>query len=304
MWILSQMNGLRPGWKWMLGMVRPGSKKQVWVHTEGAELGSASSTHQEGNQWYCIKRPQSHSLFQLEYNTKLKACTKWGGEQDTIILQLLRCILLSQNKTLKRRKVPAAIIFSALTYCPGRWPKWAASAGWFVCEGSERNRCSQACCLQEGHWRSIDHHSELVTPVCPAAAYGSLTKAEVSGVNLLLQCANMFICWWPTVIHPEDDRRGETRRRSTLQHQRGPLLHLNSFISLLWPQGGSCASEEPQRKVLHHSCHASCVQNRSNFIFKWSYWTAWWQFCWRLRCRGRFELCTGTSPRKPRPFLR
>lgn len=61
-----------------------GVKKQVWVHTEEAELGSASSTHQEGNQWYCIKQPQSHSLFQLEYNRKLEACTKWGGKQATI----------------------------------------------------------------------------------------------------------------------------------------------------------------------------------------------------------------------------
>lgn len=58
-----------------------GVKKQVWVHTEGAELGSASSTHQEGNQWYCINQPQSHSL---EYNRKLEACTKWGGKQATI----------------------------------------------------------------------------------------------------------------------------------------------------------------------------------------------------------------------------
>lgn len=61
-----------------------GVKKQVWVHTEGAELGSASSTHQEGNHWYCIKQPQSHSLFPLEYNRKLEACTKWGGRQATI----------------------------------------------------------------------------------------------------------------------------------------------------------------------------------------------------------------------------
>lgn len=52
-------------WVW-LGQ---GVKKQVWVHTKEAELGSASSTH-------CIKQPQSHSLFQLEYNRKLEACTK------------------------------------------------------------------------------------------------------------------------------------------------------------------------------------------------------------------------------------
>lgn len=210
--------------------------------------------------------------------------------------------LIAKQKKGEKYQPPS---FSApLTYCPARWRKWAASAGWFVCEGSERSRCSQACCLQEGHWRSTDHHSEPGTPVCPAGADGSLTKAEVSGVSLLIQCADVFICRWPTVIHPEDDRRRETRRRSTLQHQRDPLLHHNVFISLLWPQGGPCESEEQQRKALHHSPHASCVKNRSHFILKWTYWTAWWQFCWRLQCRGRFELCTGTSPRKPRPFLR
>lgn len=63
-----------------------------------------------------------------------------------------------------------------------------------MCEGSERSRCSRVCCLQEGHWRSTGLRSEPWTPVCPAGAYGSLMKAEVSAMILPLQCANMFIC--------------------------------------------------------------------------------------------------------------
>ena len=33
-----------------------------------------------------------------------------------------------------------------------------------------------------------------------------------------------------------------------------------------------------------------------------SYWTAWWQCCWILLCRGHCEQCTGTFPRRPQPF--
>lgn len=203
----------------------------------------------------------------------------------------------------KRRKVLAAIVFSALTYCPARWLKWAAFAGWFVCEGSERSRCSQACCLQEGHWRSTDHHSEPGTPFCPAGAYGSLTKAEVSGVNLLLW--SVQICLYavdPLLSIQKMTGGGRPAGGRHCNTRETPFCTTTaSFLSFDHKGDPVSQRNNKERRCIIHIMHLVC---KTHSIFKWSYWTAWWKFCWRLQCRDHFELCTGTSPRKPLPFLR
>lgn len=53
---------------------------------------------------------------------------------------------------------------------------------------------------------------------------------------------------WHTVIHPEDDWRGQPSRGSALQHQGDPHLHGDSFISLLGPQGGPCESHNIKQR--------------------------------------------------------
>lgn len=172
-----------------------------------------------------------------------------------------------------------SLTLNVSTYCPARSLRLAASAGWFVCEGSERSRCSPACCLLGGHSRSTSLRSEPGTLVDPAVASGNLKKTKkkepemsvcemlvwfvmsclgaclsISSLLLCLSavvvlvvkcpwmCADVCRCKWLTVIHPEDDRRGQPCRGPALQHQGDPHLHHDGLISLLWPQGGPCES--------------------------------------------------------------
>lgn len=65
-----------------------------------------------------------------------------------------------------------------LTYCWAQWLKWAVSAGWSVCEGSERSRCSHSWCLLAERWKSTSLRSGPGTLVCPAAAFESLKDRE------------------------------------------------------------------------------------------------------------------------------
>lgn len=50
-----------------------------------------------------------------------------------------------------------------------------------------------------------------------------------------------------TDIHPNDNRRRQACRGSTLKHQGNPLLHQNCLICFLWPQGGPCESQQANK---------------------------------------------------------
>lgn len=80
---------------------------------------------------------------------------------------------------------------------------------------------------------------------------GNLWKSEAQGDMMLdmnkdfffFKLGYMYKCKWLTVIHPEDNRRGQPSRGPALQHEGDPNLHRDVLILLLWPQGGPCKSQ-------------------------------------------------------------
>lgn len=71
------------------------------------------------------------------------------------------------------------------TYCWGPWRWWVVSAGWFVCMGSGRSRCSRSWNPLGAHLKSKGLRSGTGTPCCSEAAFGSL------------KCKANYIFVWP-----------------------------------------------------------------------------------------------------------
>lgn len=104
----------------------------------------------------------------------------------------------------KKKDCPANA-FCVLTYCSARWLRWAVSAGWFVCEGSEHSRCSRSWCLLGEHWRSTSLHSEPGTLVYPAGASGNLNNGDGEGIGHETACTHvqsyLFCCMCVSLCH-------------------------------------------------------------------------------------------------------